>query len=150
MKHLKLILIILTFISCNEKEEETKDLQLIDGNWYSVKNDTYLEYYFNKNTMYTYSVYGNNVHKYNYKISKDSIFTSYEDDDLNYKATYKFFSRIIKIDSTKTILETRELNKLEDESNTLKMLLDNHINMKIYERECIKRERRKMRSFIKY
>ncbi|MEO1030140.1 MAG: hypothetical protein AAFX55_01985 [Bacteroidota bacterium] len=144
MRKLKYLIIVLIFVSCHTNEKYAKSLQHIEGDWYSIKNGTYLEYYIDKNTMYTYSAYANNINKYDYKISNDSIYVSYIDDGINYREAYKFYSKIIDIDSMKTVMTTRELNKLKNAVVTLKMVINKEVDLKTYESACIKREKEKM------
>mgnify|MGYP000315044994 CR=1 FL=1 len=45
MKKLKLVVVLFLLFSCNNKEDKVFDNSLLLGNWVSLSNDTYQEYF---------------------------------------------------------------------------------------------------------
>lgn len=140
MKYLLLVLTTFFFFSCKKKENISPEIDLINitGNWYSVKDNNYQEYYFTENDMYEYSPYSGDVFQYSYIIKQDSIFRYFKHPELK-NQIHEYYSKILKIDSLQIKLKTRSLIRLKDE-NTLEMFVNKEIDHKIYDKFGIHRE----------
>lgn len=137
MKYFKLILLIsILTISCKDEKVRLDDALLI-GNWSSLKQETYQEYYFNGQNMYVYDPYSGNTLKYNYKIKNDSIFRYFIHPDLK-NQEYEYYSSVVKHDSLRIELKTRVLNKIKN-TITLEMYINNQVNKEDYYVSCLKR-----------
>lgn len=142
MKYLILILISLLVFSCKGKDNIDSDLDRINimGNWYSIKNNNYQEYYFDENGMYVYSPYSGDVLEYNYTIKHDTIFRYFKHPELK-NQVYEYYNKILKTDSLRIELNTRSLIKLNNE-NTLEMFINKDIDRSTYDKYGIYRNNR--------
>lgn len=138
MKKLKLVVVLFLLFSCNNKEEKVFDNSLLLGNWVSLSNDTYQEYYFNDSSIYIYDPYSGNTLQYRYILKNDSILRYFVHPELK-NQEYKFYSRAVKFDSNQINLRNKTLYRLKD-TNTLEMFINNKIKAKVYYESCYKRE----------
>lgn len=130
MRYFQIILIVLLLFSCNNKESaniniDTKDIL---GNWYSIENNSYREYFFEEDFMYDYNVYSKDVFQYSYIIKQDSIFRYFKHPELK-NQTYEYYNQILRIDSLRIIFKDITLNRLDD-INTLGMFVKDEIDHK--------------------
>ncbi len=141
MRYFQIILIVLLLFSCKNKERASINIDTKDilGNWYSLENNSYNEYYFEEDDLYFYSPYSGEVFQYSYIIKQDSIFKYFKHPELK-DQEYEYYNKILKIDSLKIIFENIILIKLED-TNTLEMLINNEIDHKTFDKFGIHRER---------
>lgn len=125
---------MISFTSCyNNKEVVSK----LEGNWYSIQDNTYLEYFIKKNEIYVYSIAADYLYKYDYIVRNDSIFNKL---DRNLKTDdYKFYNKILKISSDTLHFSYRKLISL-DNKNTLEDLILKKINKEEYVSSNLKRE----------
>lgn len=140
MRCLKLILITFFLFSCRNKVNVSYKTSEIDfiGNWYSIKNNTYQEFYFTENTMYGYSPYSGDIYQYSYIIKRDSIFRYFIHPELK-NQTHEYFSKILKKELLQIKLTSRTLIRLEDE-NTLEMYINKKLDYKTYDKFGVHRK----------
>ena len=138
MKKLKLVVVLFLLFSCNNKEEKVFDNSLLLGNWVSLSNDTYQEYYFNDSSIYIYDPYSGNTLQYRYILKNDSILRYFVHPELK-NQEYEFYSRAVKFDSNQINLKNKTLYRLRD-TNTLEMFINKKIDSKVYYLSCDERE----------
>lgn len=140
MKYLLLIFTVFFFFSCKKKDSINPSIDQVNmtGNWYSIKNNNYQEYYFTKDEMYEYSPYSGDIFQYNYIIKQDSIFRYFKHPELK-NQTHEYYNKILKTDSLQIKLETRSLIKLNNQ-NTLEMFVNKDIDHKTYDKFAIHRK----------
>lgn len=142
-KRIIIVIILATFFACN-KDKEKFDKSLLIGNWASISNDTYQEYFISDKEMYVYNPYSGDIIEYRYYIQGDSIFRSLSNPDI-INPEYLFYSRAVKFDKNQINLRTKALYKLK-ENNTLEMYIKNETDSlsftkASYQRESVIRER---------
>lgn len=141
MKKLKLgVVILLLFISCKDKNKDKVvfDNTLLLGNWGTIKNDHYQEYYFDTESMYTYDPYSGNTLQYRYVLRNDSILRYFVHSELK-NQEYEFYSRVVKFDSNQMNLRNKTLHRLKN-TNTLEMFINKKIDPKVYYDSSYRRE----------
>ncbi len=117
VKYSKLLIILFCLLSCKNSIDNSNGHinRIVLGNWNSVKDGSYQEYFFNKTDMSIYSQSGN-IYTYSYLINSDGVLKIKEHSGTEAKS-YKFFDEIISIDSTKIMFENRTLLKIGDENS---------------------------------
>ncbi|MCH2197011.1 hypothetical protein [Kordia sp.] len=135
-----LLILMINFTSCHNNKEYVNKLE---GNWYSIQDNTYLEYFIKKNEIYVYSVAAGYLYKYDYIIRNDSIFNKLDE---NLKTDdYKFYNKILKISPDTLHFSYRKLIRLDNE-NSLEDLILKKINKEEYVASNLKREEKNNRS----
>lgn len=136
----KILAIIILLASCADSKDYNFDKTLLLGNWYDTKDNFYQEYYFDNEHLYTYDPYSGNISKYNYQLQKDSLVRFYVHPELVQE--YKFYDRIIELDSFSIKMGKRSLEKLREEKRTLEQLVNDKISKSEYFQSCIQREQK--------
>ncbi|AFU69799.1 hypothetical protein P700755_003134 [Psychroflexus torquis ATCC 700755] len=138
MKKHKLIIIIVIFINLYSCKKETYvfDENLLIGNWSKTDTNDYQEYYFDKENMYAYSLKSGSTLHYIFKMKEDSLYLSLVYQEV--KEDFKFYDKIIKIDSIKMKLENRIFLKVT-KNNTLRMFINKEISSNDYFKACVQR-----------
>jgi|SRR5690606_15487589 len=140
MKYLVFTLLSVVLFSCKKNDNNNQNINSVDiiGNWYSVKDNNYQEYYFTKNKMYEYSPYSGDVLEFNYIIKHNSIYRYFNHPELK-NHSYDFYDNILQIDSLHVKLKTKSLIKL-NKKNTLQMFLEKKIDYKTFDKFGIYRK----------
>ncbi len=137
MKYYWLILVAILFFSCNKEEKNNFNNDLLKGNWSSLNNNTYQEYYFDSDDMYIYDPYAGNIFQFKYIIKGNSIYRYFVHPELENK-NYEYYDKIIKFDSSVIDLEKKKIVKVKD-SITLEKFINSKVNHDSYYESCIKR-----------
>ena len=136
MKKLTLIIVVL-FFSCSKEKKINFDNTLLIGNWSSLENNTYQEYYFDIDNMYIYDPYAGNILQFKYIVKDNSIFRYFVHPELN-NQNYEYYDKIVKSNSSHVILGTKKIIKIKD-SITLEMLINKKVDPDSYYERCLKR-----------
>ncbi|WP_272860797.1 hypothetical protein [Aureisphaera galaxeae] len=118
----------------------TDDKNLL-GNWYSVKNNHYFEYFFENSKMYVFSTSSLDLFEYDYYIKNDSIFNSILLPS-GKNGEYKFHSIIIDNDGSRLKLSTRTLERMVDSTETIDKFLNEKIDYDDLKKRVLSRERK--------
>lgn len=113
-------LLLFALTSCND--EGDKVTSLILGDWFSLDNNGYIEYYFDEQTMSIHGLSGN-IYSYEYHLRKNK---KLELVDNSGNSSSHLFEDIVKVDSFEIVFKNRTLHRLND-NQTLGRYLDKKI-----------------------
>ena len=137
MKYLKIISVIILFASCNQESKITLTEDSLIGNWSSLNNNTYQEYYFDNDDMYIYDTYDVNILQYKYVVKENSIYRYFVHPELK-DQDYEYYEKIVGFDSLVINFKGRKIKKIKD-SITLEMLINKKVDETLYYHSCTKR-----------
>lgn len=123
---LKIIVAFLCLTSCNDQNEKikTKSTSLILGDWFSLENNNYTEYYFDERKMSTHGLSGN-IYSYEYHLENGKNLKLVGDAG---NKLSQYFEDIVKVDSFEIVFKNITLHRL-NEKHTLGSYLDKEIEL---------------------